>query len=69
MSFKQHTEYTIPEELQQKFNEILALKAVFEALTPGRQRGYMLFSLRPNNPKQGRRGLKNTYRKFLMGRE
>jgi uncharacterized protein YdeI (YjbR/CyaY-like superfamily) len=51
VSFKQHTEYTIPEELQQKFNEIPALKTAFEALTPGRQRGYMLHFSAPKQSK------------------
>jgi len=34
---------TVPEELQKKLNEIPALKAAFDALTPGRQRGYILY--------------------------
>lgn len=33
----------IPEELQKKFKESSKLKAAFEALTPGRQRGYIFF--------------------------
>jgi uncharacterized protein YdeI (YjbR/CyaY-like superfamily) len=33
----------IPEELQNKLDEIPALKAAFAALTPGRQRGYILY--------------------------
>jgi uncharacterized protein YdeI (YjbR/CyaY-like superfamily) len=33
----------IPEELQSKLDEIPALKAAFHALTPGRQRGYILY--------------------------
>jgi uncharacterized protein YdeI (YjbR/CyaY-like superfamily) len=33
----------IPEELQNKLDEIPALKAAFEALMPGRQRGYILY--------------------------
>jgi uncharacterized protein YdeI (YjbR/CyaY-like superfamily) len=33
----------IPEELQNKLDEIPALKAAFDALTPGRQRGYILY--------------------------
>lgn len=33
----------MPAEFQQKLNEIPALKAAFEALTPGRQRGYLLY--------------------------
>lgn len=31
----------MPEELQSKFDEIPALKAAFESLTPGRQRAYI----------------------------
>jgi uncharacterized protein YdeI (YjbR/CyaY-like superfamily) len=33
----------IPEELQNKLDEIPALKKAFAALTPGRQRGYILY--------------------------
>ncbi len=32
----------VPAELQNKLDEIPALKAAFDALTPGRQRGYIL---------------------------
>jgi uncharacterized protein YdeI (YjbR/CyaY-like superfamily) len=32
-----------PEELQDKFNKSPALKNAFDALTPGRQRGYILY--------------------------
>jgi uncharacterized protein YdeI (YjbR/CyaY-like superfamily) len=37
------TEFTIPEELQQTFAAEPALKKAFEALTPGRQRGYAFY--------------------------
>jgi len=40
--FKKTTEFQIPEELILKFDEFPALKSAFEALTPGRQRGYIL---------------------------
>lgn len=43
VEFKKNTEYAIPEELQNKFVEIPDLKVAFEALTPGRQRGYLLY--------------------------
>ncbi len=42
VELKKHTEFEIPEELQHKFKEIPALKTAFEALTPGRQRAYIL---------------------------
>jgi uncharacterized protein YdeI (YjbR/CyaY-like superfamily) len=34
---------SIPEELQKKFAEMPELKSAFEALSPGRQRGYLLY--------------------------
>lgn len=37
----------IPEELQHKFDEMPALQVAFEALTPGRQRGYLLYFTAP----------------------
>lgn len=43
VAFKKTAEYTIPEEFQRKLDEEPALKAAFEALTPGRQRGYILY--------------------------
>src|ERR1700722_27512 len=43
VKFKKITEFKIPEELQNKFNKIPALKTAFAALTPGRQRAYLLY--------------------------
>ncbi|MGG3573868.1 YdeI family protein [Bacillus gobiensis] len=43
VNYKKNTEFIIPEELQNKFDEIPALKTAFEALTPGRQRAYILY--------------------------
>lgn len=40
--FKKTTEFSMPEEFQQKLNKMPKLKKAFEALTPGRQRGYLL---------------------------
>jgi len=42
VNFKKNPE-PIPEELQKKLDEIPALKTAFAALTPGRQRGYILY--------------------------
>src|SRR3954452_3130217 len=43
VNFKGNTEFIIPEELQNKFDEIPALKTAFEELTPGRQRAYIRY--------------------------
>jgi uncharacterized protein YdeI (YjbR/CyaY-like superfamily) len=39
---KKTSEFPVPEELKEEFKEKPALKKAFEALTPGRQRGYLL---------------------------
>ena len=41
VKLKTHSEHAVPEELQRKLDAMPKLKAAFEALTPGRQRGYM----------------------------
>ena len=42
VEMKKTKEYSIPEEFQAKLDENNALKEAFNALTPGRQRGYLL---------------------------
>ncbi|HWQ47121.1 MAG TPA: DUF1801 domain-containing protein [Longilinea sp.] len=44
---KKATEYGVAEEFQSKLDEDPALKAAFDALTPGRQRAYLLFFSAP----------------------
>jgi len=51
VEFKKNTEFIIPDELQAKFDEFPALKTAFEALTPGRQRAYILFFTAPKQSK------------------
>ncbi|MEY9095593.1 YdeI family protein [Paenibacillus sp. RC84] len=51
VNFKKNTDVVIPEELQTKFDEIPALKTAFEALTPGRQRAYILYFSEPKQSK------------------
>ena len=43
VNYKKTTEFRIPEEFQNELDKIPALKAAFNALTPGRQRGYILY--------------------------
>lgn len=51
VSFKKTTEFTIPEEFQNKLNDIPALKKAFNALTSGRQRAYILYFSAPKQSK------------------
>ena len=43
VNFKKTSEFTIPEEFQKKLTEIPVLKTAFDALSPGRQRAYLLY--------------------------
>jgi uncharacterized protein YdeI (YjbR/CyaY-like superfamily) len=43
VNYKKTSDFPIPEELQNKLDAIPALKKAFAALTPGRQRGYLLY--------------------------
>ncbi len=40
---KKTSEFKVPEEFQQKLDAMPVLRNAFEALTPGRQRGYLLY--------------------------
>lgn len=51
VSYKKNTDYVIPEELENKFVELPELKTAFEALTPGRQRAYILHFSQPKQSK------------------
>ncbi len=43
VEFKKTSEFNMPEEFQAQLDENPALKTAFEALTPGRQRAYLLY--------------------------
>ena len=43
VAFKKSNEHDIPEELKAKLDKVPALKKAFYALTPGRQRGYLIY--------------------------
>jgi uncharacterized protein YdeI (YjbR/CyaY-like superfamily) len=43
VSYKKTSDFKIPDEFQSRLNESPALQKAFAALTPGRQRGYLLY--------------------------
>ena len=51
VALKKTTAFTMPEEFKKKLDKIPALKKAFNALTPGRQRGYMLHFSAPKQSK------------------
>jgi uncharacterized protein YdeI (YjbR/CyaY-like superfamily) len=47
VDFKQTSEFSVPEEFVNKLDEVPNLKEAFDALTPGRQRAYLLYFSSP----------------------
>jgi len=43
VTYKKTSEFPVPEEFKKKLAATPALKTAFNALTPGRQRGYLLY--------------------------
>ncbi|QRG70599.1 YdeI/OmpD-associated family protein [Brevibacillus choshinensis] len=68
VNFKKNTEYIIPEELQMKFDDIPALKTAFEALTPGRQRAYILHFSGPKQSKTREARIEKCMQQILSGK-
>ena len=65
---KKNTEITISEELQTKFDELPALKTAFEALTPGRQRAYILHFTQPKQSKTRESRIIKSIERILVGK-
>jgi uncharacterized protein YdeI (YjbR/CyaY-like superfamily) len=51
VTLKKTADFTVPAEFQSKLDHIPALRAAFEALTPGRQRGYLFHFSQPKQSK------------------
>jgi uncharacterized protein YdeI (YjbR/CyaY-like superfamily) len=43
VNLKKTKEYIVPEEFESKMNELPTLRKAFKALTPGRQRAYLIY--------------------------
>lgn len=68
VNFKKNTEFIIPEEFQNKFDENPALKTAFEALTPGRQRAYILYFSEPKQSKTRESRVEKCMQQILNGK-
>jgi len=65
---KKTKDFTVPEELQDKLNEMPSLKTAFEALTPGRQRGYIFYFSQPKQSKTREARVEKYLPKILDGK-
>jgi uncharacterized protein YdeI (YjbR/CyaY-like superfamily) len=68
VNFKKITELTIPEEFQNKLDEIPALKTAFDALTPGRQRTYVFYFSAPKQSKTRESRVEKCMQQILNGK-
>ena len=68
VNFKKTTELLFPEEFQYKLNETPALKTAFEALTPGRQRAYILHLSAPKQSKTRQSRVEKCMQNILNGK-
>jgi uncharacterized protein YdeI (YjbR/CyaY-like superfamily) len=68
VNFKNTTQYIIPEEFQNKLDEIPALKTAFVALTPGRQRAYILYFSEPKQSKTRESRVERCMEQILNGK-
>jgi uncharacterized protein YdeI (YjbR/CyaY-like superfamily) len=68
VTFKKTSEFKVPEEFQNKLDEIPALKAAFEALTPGRQRAYLLHFSAPKQSKTRESRIEKCMPQILNGK-
>lgn len=68
VELKKTSEYVIPGEFQTKLDENPALKTAFEALTPGRQRAYLLYFSGAKRSKTRERRVEKSMQRILDGK-
>ena len=68
VNYKKTTEFVIPEEFQNKLDENPALRTAFDALTPGRQRGYILYFSGATQSKTRESRVEKCMRQILKGK-
>ncbi len=68
VELKKTTEYPISEAFKKKMTEKPALKTAFDALTPGRQRGYQLYFSAPKQSKTRAARVEKCIQQILKGK-
>ena len=68
VSLKKTSEFAMPEEFKGKLDEVPALKKAFKALTPGRQRGYLLYFSQPKQTKTRQARVEKSVPQILNGK-
>jgi uncharacterized protein YdeI (YjbR/CyaY-like superfamily) len=68
VNLKKTTAFAIPEEFQKTLNKNTALKKAFKALTPGRQRAYLLYFAAPKQSKTRETRIEKSTPQILDGK-
>jgi uncharacterized protein YdeI (YjbR/CyaY-like superfamily) len=68
VNYKKTSDFTIPEEFQNKLDKNAALRTAFEALTPGRQRAYIFYFSQPKQSKTRESRVKKYLPQILKGK-
>lgn len=68
VNFKKTSEFNTPQEFQNKLDESTALKKAFAALTPGRQRAYLLYFSQPKQSKTRTSRIEKSLEKIRNGK-
>jgi uncharacterized protein YdeI (YjbR/CyaY-like superfamily) len=68
VKLKKTADYSIPEELQKRLAKSSALKTAFDALTPGRQRGYIYYFSQPKQSKTREARIEKYAKQILKGK-
>ena len=68
VKLKKTAEYAVPEEFKNKLDKTPALKKAFMALTPGRQRAYILHFSAPKQSKTRLSRIEKSMKKILSGK-
>ncbi len=68
VTFKKISEFIIPEEFQNKLDSSTALKTAFDALSPGRQRAYILYFSAPKQSKTRQSRVEKCVQQILNGK-
>lgn len=68
VQLKKTEEYAIPEEFKAKLDELPALNTAFYALTPGRQRAYLLHFAAPKQAKTRESRIEKSIPQIMLGK-
>ncbi|WP_337967488.1 DUF1801 domain-containing protein [uncultured Flavobacterium sp.] len=68
VALKKTTDFEVAEEFQKKLDEMLDLRQAFYDLTPGRQRGYLLYFSQPKQSKTRESRVENSIANILNGK-